>query len=300
VSADAGRPTYVDLHTHSTASDGTLPPEAVVEAAARCGLAALALTDHDTIDGVSVARAAGERLGIRIITGVELSAFHEEHEVHVLALHLTQLEALEKRLGELRTLRHTRAEKIVDKLNALGIPLTLDEVLQQSNGGAVGRPHVARALIARGVVHDFRDAFMRYLGGNGSAFVAKERLSIEDAIAIAHEAGALAIWAHPGDGGRREKLEPLVAAGLDGVEVKHPSHSGEDVKRLQALADFFGLVPSGGSDWHGASDGPRRLGIMNVPIQWLERQDEKLASVMSSKNSRPSPPPPPAESPAAQ
>lgn len=277
MSADAGRPAFVDLHTHSTASDGTLAPDQVIEAAAKCGLAALALTDHDTIDGVPGARVAGERLGIRVIAGVELSAFHDEHEVHLLALHLTHIEALEKRLTELRALRYTRAEKIVDKLNSLGLSLTLDEVLQQSNGGAVGRPHVARALIARGMVHDFRDAFMRYLGGNGSAFVAKERLSIEDAIAIAHEAGALAIWAHPGDGGRRERLEPLVAAGLDGLEVMHPSHSSEDVKRLKALADFFGLVPSGGSDWHGAPDGPRRLGIMDVPIDWLERQDQKVA-----------------------
>ena len=285
MSAEAGGPAFVDLHTHSTASDGTLLPELVIEAAARCGLKALALTDHDTIGGIPAAREAGERLGIRVITGVELSAFQNDHEVHVLALHLSHLDALNKRLEDLRASRFTRAEKIVEKLNALGIPITLDEVLQQSNGGAVGRPHVARALIARGVVHDFRDAFMRYLGGNGSAFVPKDKLSIEDAIAIAHDAGALAIWAHPGDGGRREQLEPLVAAGLDGVEIRHPSHSGEDIKRLQALTDFFGLVPSGGSDWHGASEGPRRLGIMNVPSEWLERQDERVASLASSTSS---------------
>ena len=282
MSAEAGGPAFIDLHTHSTASDGTLPPEQVVEAAAQCGLKALALTDHDTIGGIPAAREAGERLGIRIITGVELSAFQDGHEVHVLALHLSQLDTLHKRLEDLRASRFSRAEKIVEKLNALGIPITLDEVLLQSNGGAVGRPHVARALIARGVVHDFRDAFMRYLGGNGSAFVPKDKLSIEDAIAIAHDAGALAIWAHPGDGGRREKLEPLVAAGLDGVEIRHPSHSGEDIKRLQALTDFFGLVPSGGSDWHGATEGSRRLGMMNVPAEWLERQDERVASLASS------------------
>ena len=286
MSADAGRPTFVDLHTHSTASDGTLPPERVIEAAQRAGLAALALTDHDTIDGVPAARTAGERLGIRVIAGAELSAFQGENEVHLLALHLTHLDALQIRLSQLRRQRHTRAGKIVEKLNRLGIPVTLDEVLQQSNGGAVGRPHVARAMIARGLVHDFKDAFVRYLGGGGSAFVPKERLSIEDAIAMAHEAGGLAIWAHPGDGGRRERLEPLVAAGLDGVEIKHPSHSAEDIKRLQALADFFGLLPSGGSDWHGASDGPRRLGNMSVPAEWLERQDEKLAAVASDQVAR--------------
>lgn len=283
MSAEAGGPKLVDLHTHSTASDGTLSPERVIEAAARCGLAALALTDHDTIDGVRAARQAGDQAGIRVIAGVELSAFDDEREVHVLALHLSHLEALEKRLAELRASRHLRAAKIVEKLNAVGIPLTLDEVLKESNGGAVGRPHVARALIARGVVADFRDAFMRYLGNNGSAFVAKDRLSIQDAIGIAHEAGALAIWAHPSEGGRRERLEPLVAAGLDGIEIRHPSHSGEDIKRLQALTDFFGLVPSGGSDWHGASDGPRRLGMMNVPMEWLEKQDERVASLTSTR-----------------
>jgi predicted metal-dependent phosphoesterase TrpH len=282
VSAEAGGPRFVDLHTHSTASDGTLPPEQVIEAAARCGLAALALTDHDTIDGVRAARQAAERVGIRVIAGVELSAFDEEREIHVLALHLSNLDALEQRLAELRASRHVRAGKIVEKLNALGVPLTLDEVLQQANGGSVGRPHVARALIARGMVPDFREAFMRYLGNNGSAFVAKERLSIQDAIAMAHEAGAIAIWAHPSEGGRRERLEPLVGFGLDGVEIKHPSHSGEDMKRLQALTDFFGLVPSGGSDWHGASEGPRRLGMMNVPMEWLEKQDERVAALTSS------------------
>ncbi|HEX3534584.1 MAG TPA: PHP domain-containing protein [Gemmatimonadaceae bacterium] len=282
MSGEAGGPRFVDLHTHSTASDGTLPPEQVIEAAARCGLAALALTDHDTIDGVGVARQAAEAAGIRLIPGVELSAFDEDREIHVLALHLSNLDALERRLAELRAFRHVRAGKIVEKLNALGISLTLEEVLREANGGAVGRPHVARALIARGLVPDFREAFMRYLGNNGSAFVAKERLSIQDAIGIAHEAGAIAIWAHPADGGRRERLEPLVAAGLDGVEIKHPSHSSEDVKRLQALTEFFGLVPSGGSDWHGASEGPRRLGMMNVSMEWLVKQDERVASLTSA------------------
>ena len=286
MSADAGRPTFVDLHTHSTASDGTLPPERVVEAAKRCNLAALALTDHDSIAGVAAAREAGNRLGIRIVAGCELSAYQDDHEVHLLALHLTRIETLERKLAELRALRHERAQKIVEKLNGLGIEITFDEVLGQANGGAVGRPHVARALIARGAVPDFKDAFVRYLGSNGAAFVPKARLSIEDAIEIAHEAGGLAVWAHPAEGGRRERLEPLVNAGLDGVEVKHPSHSAEDIKRLEALAEFFGLVVSGGSDWHGASDGPRKLGNMNVPASWLEKQDRRLESSASATTRR--------------
>ena len=232
MTGEAGRPAYVDLHTHSTASDGTLPPEQVIEAAAACGLAALALTDHDTIEGVARAREAGERAGIRVIAGVELSAFQDDHEVHLLALHVSQLDALQRRLTELRALRHSRAEQIVEKLNSIGVAVSMDEVLQQANGGAIGRPHIARALMARGAVHDFRDAFQRYLGAQGAAFIPKAKLTIEEAIAIAHEAGAIAIWAHPGDAGRRERLEPLVAAGLDGIEVRHPSHSSEDMKRL--------------------------------------------------------------------
>lgn len=283
MSADAGRPTFVDLHTHSTASDGTLAPERVVEAAKRCNLAALALTDHDSIAGVAAAREAGDRLGIRIVAGCELSAFQDDHEVHLLALHLTRIDTLEGRLAELRALRHERAQKIVEKLNALGVEITLDEVLGQAKGGAVGRPHVARALIARGAVQDFKDAFVRYLGNGGAAFVPKAKLSVDDAIEIAHEAGGLAVWAHPAEGGRRERLEPLVNAGLDGIEVRHPSHSAEDIKRLEALAEFFGLVVSGGSDWHGASDGPRKLGNMNVPASWLEKQDRRLESSPSAR-----------------
>jgi predicted metal-dependent phosphoesterase TrpH len=285
VTAAAGGSGFVDLHTHSTASDGLLPPERVVEAAAKCGLSAIALTDHDTIDGVVAAREAGERLGIRVIAAVELSAFLDDHEVHLLALHLSRLERLEERLTELRALRYSRGQRIVEKLNTLGIPITFDEVLTQSAGGAVGRPHIARALMARGVVHDFRDAFARYLGGSGAAFVPKDKLSLADAIAIAHEAGALAIWAHPGDAGRRERLEPLIAAGLDGVEIRHPGHSRDDMKRLQALCDFFDLVPSGGSDWHGGDEGPRRLGVMNVPSDWLEKQDARVAAVSASAES---------------
>jgi hypothetical protein len=282
VSEETGASAFVDLHTHSTASDGILPPERVVETAQRCGLTAIALTDHDTIDGVVAARKAGERLGIRVIAAVELSAFLDDHEVHLLALHLSRFDALELRLRELRAFRYSRGQAIVEKLNTLGIPITFDEVLQQSAGGAVGRPHVARVLMARGLVHDFREAFARYLGANGAAFVPKDKLSLQDAIAIAHEAGALAIWAHPGDSGRRERLEPLIAAGLDGIEIRHPSHSREDMKRLEALCDFFDLIPSGGSDWHGSEDGPRQLGAMNVPLEWLARQDDRVASVASS------------------
>ena len=273
MTAEAGVP-CVDLHTHTTASDGVLPPEQVVDAAAAAGLRAIAVTDHDTIDGVERAAAAAEPLGIRIVPGVELSATVGDHEAHILALGVSRLERVAERLAALRTMRVGRARLIVEKLNALGVPITFDEVLSAAAGGAVGRPHVARVLVERGFALDLRDAFYKYLRAGGRAYVAKDKLSVSDAVAIAHEGGAIAVWAHPAQSGRRDRIESMIEAGLDGVEVLHPSHTPEDIVRLRALVDFFHILPSGGSDWHGVNDSVRQLGMMNVPMEWLERHDE--------------------------
>jgi 3',5'-nucleoside bisphosphate phosphatase len=131
-------------------------------------------------------------------------------------------------------------------------------------------------MIAEGWAVDFRDAFDRYLGNGRPAYVSKERLAVADAIGLIHRAGGLAVLAHPAQGGTRERIEAFVREGIDGVEVRHPSHSSEDIARLSALVDHFGLVPSGGSDWHGASDGARTLGTMRVPAEWLARQDGRV------------------------
>lgn len=281
MTAEAGV-AYVDLHTHTTASDGILPPEQVVEAAAAAGLKAIAITDHDTIGGVAEAQAAGKRLGVRIVPGVELSATVADHEAHILAINVTRLDRVAGRLAALREMRIGRAQIIVEKLNAVDVPITFDEVLVAAGGGAVGRPHVARVLVERGFALDLRDAFNKYLRAGGRAYVAKDKLSVADAVAIAHEGGAVAIWAHPAHGGRRERLEPMIEAGLDGVEILHPSHDAEDIARLRALTDFFGALPSGGSDWHGVSDSFRQLGMMHVPIEWLERQDAHCSRIAAA------------------
>lgn len=273
---------YVDLHTHTTASDGVLPAEQVVEAAAAAGLKAIAITDHDTVDGIAAAEAAGARLGVRIVPGVELSATVGDHEAHILAINVTRLDRVAAHLSGLRDMRVGRGRLIVEKLNAIGVPVTFEEVLAAAAGGAVGRPHVARVLVERGFATDLRDAFYKYLKLGGKAYVAKDKLSVRDAVAIAHEGGAVAIWAHPAQSGRRERLEAMIEAGLDGVEVLHPSHSPEDILRLRALADFFKILPSGGSDWHGVNDAFRQLGMMNVPIEWLERQDAHRASLAAA------------------
>lgn len=276
--AAAGR-SEIDLHLHSTASDGILPPAKVVEAAKAAGLSVIALTDHDTVAGVTEAVAAGETLGVRVIRGVELSA-HEDasgKEVHVLGLHVSRLDALEGELRELREKRTERARLIVNRLAEIGVSISLEKVLQQSNGGAVGRPHIARALIESGAVVDQREAFDRYLGQGRAAFVPKSQFLIGDAIRMIHEAGGIAIWAHPSHTARRERVERLVAQGLDGLEVRHPSHSPDVAAGLEALCDFLGLVPSGGSDWHGPV-GDRMLGGQVVPREWLERQERLVAS----------------------
>lgn len=267
----------VDLHMHSTASDGALPPAKVVEAARNAGLSAIALTDHDTMAGVEEAITAGNEAGIRVVRGVELSAHDGPNEIHILALHVAHPEPIEASLAVFRGSRELRATSIVALLNKLGIGITLESVMTEAAGGSVGRPHIARSMIRAGAVKDSREAFDRYLAAGRPAYVPKERLEIRDAIALTHSAGAIAVWAHPGSDCRRAKLEPLVEMGLDGVEVRHPSHNSEDAKRLGALTDFFGLLPSGGSDWHGAPEGPRCIGCMHVPREWLDRQDEAAA-----------------------
>ena len=269
---------FVDLHTHSTASDGARAPRDVVRAARELNLSAIALTDHDTVDGLADAADEGRIQGVRVVPGIELSAVEGDSETHVLGLHLQQMGRLDTQLRSLRAMRLTRAERIVARLNELGVRVTLEDVLTQSAGGAVGRPHIARALVNDGWATDIRDAFDRYLGNGRAAFVPKDRLSIDDAIAMIHEAGGLAILAHPGQSGTRKRIEALVGLGLDGVEVRHPSHNAEDIARLSALVEHFSLMPSGGSDWHGSAEGGRILGMMKVPTTWLERQDQAIAA----------------------
>ena len=272
------QPSFVDLHSHSTASDGACAPAEVVREAHKYGLSAIALTDHDTTEGLVEAIEEGVRLGVRVVPGVELSAVEEEHETHILGLHLSDITPIDAKLAALRDMRRDRAMKIVEQLNAGGVRITFDAVLEQSAGAAIGRPHVARALIAEGWAVDSRDAFDRYLGAGRPGYVGKERLTMQDAIALIHRAGGLAVVAHPAQSGTRERIEALVDQGLDGIEVKHPSHGPEDVLRLSALVEHFKLVPSGGSDWHGGVAGQRTLGVMRVPGEWLERQDQRVLS----------------------
>lgn len=273
----APAPAFVDLQVHSTASDGALPPAAVVQAAAEAGLYAIALTDHDSVEGLPEAIEAGSRLGVRIVPGVELSSHFEGEELHLLGLHLANLEAMREALLEFQGQRVRRAERIVATLNAHGIPVTMEAVLAEAGTGAVGRPHIARALLAGGWVREFREAFDKWIGWGRPAYMAKETFDVADAIALVHRAGGIAVWAHPGELATPARIARLAALGLDAVEVLHPSHPPYLVQRLVENTEQAGLLPSGGSDWHGTHDGPRKLGGQLVPKIWLDWQDAKAA-----------------------
>jgi len=265
------RTRHIDLHLHSTASDGTLTPESVVRAAHQVGLVALALTDHDTVEGVPAARTAAQALGIELVPGVELSAYDESEETHLLGLDVERIGAMQDALAVFRDARRDRAEEMVRLLNAIGVRITFEDVLAEAGEAAIGRPHVARAMVQNGWAMDLRDAFDRYLGAGRPAYLDKRRILIPEAIDLVHRCGGIAILAHPGGWGTRDRIEALVGAGLDGIEVIHPSHSAEDRARLMALAEHFQLVSSGGSDSHGATDSGRVVGAMNVPAEWLDR-----------------------------
>jgi predicted metal-dependent phosphoesterase TrpH len=270
---------FVDLHLHSTASDGLSAPADVVRAARAAGIVALALTDHDTVEGVPAAQAAAQQLGIRLVPGVELSAYEEGTEVHLLGLHLARLDEMQQRLAVFRAARRERAQEMVRRLNAIGVRITFDDVLEGASEAALGRPHVARALVENGWARDLRDAFDRYLGAGRPAYLDKRRMLITEAIALVHDCGGIAVLAHPGGDGTLERLHALAGAGLDGVEVLHPSHGAEDRARLTAVGAHLGLVPSGGSDSHGGPDPGRIVGAMRVPAAWLAAQDERVAGL---------------------
>ncbi len=268
---------FVDLQVHSTASDGALSPAKVVEAARDANLYAIALTDHDTVDGLPEAITAGAEFGVRIIAGVELSAHFDDDELHLLGLYLSNLEAMRSALIELQAGRVERAVKIVEVLNRHSIPVTMELVLAEADKGAVGRPHIARAMVAGGWVRDFRDAFDRWIGFGRPAYMAKDRFDVADAIALVHQAGGLAVWAHPGDSATHTRILRLADMGLDSIEVLHPSHPPSLAQRLFDNTVKAGLLPSGGSDWHGTHDGPRRLGGQLVPKIWLDWQETRTA-----------------------
>jgi len=265
----------VDLHVHSTASDGEHPPDDVARRAAAAGLSAMALTDHDTTDGVVPAQQAAPP-GLTIIAGCEFSAAAPWGEMHLLAYFLPVSSAdLQGFLSTQRAHRTERMQGIVDRLGTLGLAVTLDDVRAEAGSGALGRPHAARALVTRGVVGHLQEAFDRFLGRGRGAYVPKVLPDVAEVTGLVDRLGGVTSAAHLGAVATDEHVRWLREQGVTAIEVVHPAHDDARRRRIRQLADRVGLLPTGGSDWHGVAQeqGARRapLGGLDVPEVWLHQ-----------------------------
>ena len=242
----------VDLHVHTTASDGSLAPSVVVRSAAMGGVTALAVTDHDSVDGIVEALEAAKACGIDLIAGVELSAgAAEDGDVHILGLALDHTSAsLLATLAGLRERRVERAREMTERLSAGGHPLAFEDVLAAAGGGSVGRVHIAQALVEAGSAETIAAAFTDFIGRGAPFYVHKATLDPHRAVELIHAAGGVAVLAHPGLSGA-SALPTLLDAGLDGIEAFHAEHTTYDRDRFAALAAKHGLIVTGGSDYHG-------------------------------------------------
>ncbi len=259
----------VDLHLHSTASDGEATPSEVAQCAARVGLSAIALTDHDTMTGIAEAAAGAE---VRVVAGCEFSVRAWWGELHLLGYFLPADNAeLTRLFQEQRTHRAERAAEIVSRLTGLGVPLSLESVRCQAGDAPVGRPHVARAMVKSGIVGSLTEAFDRYLADDGPAFVPKHLPPIESVVSMVRGLGGVTSAAHLKNRATRDTLRRLQRLGVDAVEVRHPSHNEGTSARLESWAVELGMLKTGGSDWHGDTGSAQRrpLGSPGVPEQWL-------------------------------
>ena len=251
-----------DLHTHSNFSDGLLTPARLVDLAASRGVQILALTDHDSTEGVPEAmEAAARHPGFSLIPGVEMSTDIPSGEVHVLGYFLDPGDQrLRQELANLRDSRRDRGRRMVEKLRKLGMDITWERVQEFAGGGAVGRPHVAQALLEKGYVTSFQEAFELYIGRNGPAYVERTKMVPEETVALLRRSGAFPVLAHPREVDDLEGLlEHLLPAGLAGLEVYYQDYDELSIERLLSLARSRGLLPTGGSDYHGHGGEHERL-----------------------------------------
>lgn len=243
-----------DLHVHTTASDGSDAPETVVVKAAALGLAALAIADHDTLEGVEEAIGAGARHGVEVLPAIELGSQLGDREVHILGYLVdTGHKEFLDRLSFFRDSRLKRALRMVEKLQRLGINLKLERVLEIAGPGSVGRPHIARALLEAGVVESMGQAFEKYIGNGRLAFEPRYKCSPSEAVRIIRSAGGVAVFAHPGMAGCDQIIPSLAKEGLQGLEVYHPAHDSAVSEHYARICRQWGLLATGGSDYHGSS-----------------------------------------------
>ncbi len=263
---------FADLHLHTQFSDGTFTPEELAGHGARLGFAAMALTDHDTVEGCARMAAACAAAGIEFIVGTELTAEHNNTELHILGYFLdTQNERLLTEIAKFQTVRQNRIREMVARINELNVPLAVESVFALANCKSPGRPHVARALVKAGLVSNLDEAFDRFLKKNRPAWVPKAKISALDAIELVHQAGGLAVMAHPGLNRTDEIIPAIVAAGLDGIECFHTKHSTAMEDRYLQIADKYNLLVTGGSDCHGFSKLKPLIGTVKLPYEHIEK-----------------------------
>ena len=269
----------IDLHTHSTFSDGTFTPLQLVKYAEEKGLKAFALTDHDTTEGVKEAKSI--ETNVEVISGVEISTRYDKKEIHIVGLYVNENDAdLNKQLKYYREKRVTRNFEILEKLNSLGVDITIDDVKESCTGDVISRAHIAKALVSKGFVGSYTEAFDRYLGDNKCAYVPRETLNYEESMELITKAGGVPVLAHPllykmSDTNLENMMVKLRQKGLKAVEVCYSTHSNSDTQHIMAMANRVGLIYSGGSDFHGATkpkiDMGTGMGKLAVPYEILEK-----------------------------
>ncbi|OXM85870.1 PHP domain-containing protein [Paenibacillus rigui] len=280
---------YADLHTHTLASDGTQPPTENVRLALAAGLGAVAITDHDTVAGIEEALKAGETMGITVVPGVEISTVAGGTDIHVLGYFIDYRSTqLLDRLEELRRTRDRRNELILERLNELGLQLTMDDVIaslkvSKKADETIGRPHIADALVRKGYVGSMSEAFDRYLGKDGAAYVNPPRIEPQTAVQWIREAGGVPVLAHPGLYDQDGLIAELAEQGLAGLEVYHSDHTPEQEAHYLAIAERLGLIVTAGSDFHGERNGV----VFHAPIGARKVEMKAVEQLIQAKESRP-------------
>jgi hypothetical protein len=263
---------FADLHLHTQFSDGTFSPEELVLYAQKSGLACIALTDHDTVEGCARTAAACAAVRMEFITGSELTAEHADTEVHIIGYFLDpQNQVLIERITQFQTVRQHRIYEMVAALNKLGVPLKVESVFAMANCKSPGRPHVARAMVKEKLIGSLDEAFERFLKKGRPAWVPKTKMSALESIELIHQAGGLAVMAHPGLNRTDEIIPALVEAGMDGIECFHTKHSTVMSERYLEIAEKYHLLVTGGSDCHGFSKNKPLIGTVRLPYEHVEK-----------------------------
>jgi len=275
---------FADLHIHTYYSDSTFSPEEVIDHARAKDLSAIAICDHDSIDGVEPCVTLGKACGIEVLSGIELTIEKPDVEIHILGYLIDgKFDWLRKRLKEIQEYRIKRIHKMIEKLSAQNVFITAEDVFKVAGKGSVGRLHLARAMINSGGVKTFWDAFDKYIGFGKPSYVPNIRFTPQDAISMVLDAGGVPVLAHPGIMNRDDYIPELVSYGLKGIEVYHTDHGSVKRKHYEEVAASLGLLMTGGSDCHGMGKGRALIGTVRIPYELVEKLKDKSEEIRNGK-----------------